>query len=84
MKVIMGTWMDNMMGTFDIQLYDADIPTEDILASAIAESKVFGHTVISQTDNYIVFSDGSRLLLNLYNVIPSVNLPIYNERLFDE
>jgi len=68
-KVIVGSWMDDRMDTFNQQVFDSDMSPEAILNWAILDAADFGHTVIAKEDHYVVFSDGTRLVLNLYPVI---------------
>lgn len=87
MRVIVGAWYDRKMNMFEIEIFDADLTIPNIIKSVVSGREHFGHRVISEdVENYVAFSDGTRLMLSTYPVTHEVSNCVadhYIEDLFE-
>lgn len=81
MKVILATWYNNYNDVYMMELYDSDVFESEILDHYKDSKDLYGHKVLSRSEDTIVFTDGSRAVLTYKYVKNSVfDMGEYKER----
>ena len=65
MNVLVATWYDELGSPFMYEHYMEGVVPDELFLYYIAQKHNFGKKVIAQKDNYVVFSDGNRVVLTI-------------------
>lgn len=68
MKILVATWQDNANETFLQEYFNDSIDYEDILKFYEDQKLIYGRTVIASYPNTRIFSDGSRVIMEIKTV----------------
>lgn len=63
MQIILATWWDELNVPFFNDVFDSDLDIEEISKFYLSEKERSGKYLISQYHNTLVFSDGTRVIL---------------------
>lgn len=72
MYIITATWYDNCGEYLLNEFFKDDMDEQNVLLFLEAQKMLFKHTVISRSVNTLVFSDGTRVCLQLCSVRESL------------
>lgn len=68
MRVIQATWYDDFNTPFLTELYESHLNEDEILDFYADQKLIYGRKIIADYANTRVFSDGTRVILQLYEV----------------
>jgi hypothetical protein len=68
MKIIMSTWLDSTNQPYLTEFFDSDMFESEIMDAYVNAKSHYNHKVITRNNEYVVFSDGSRVMLSLHHV----------------
>lgn len=68
MNVILAAWLDPRMDTFLVETWDGEIDESEIFDYYSKSKGTFGVDIMSKTDDYVAFTDGTRVHLTLHKI----------------